>query len=78
MPDEPEPTTDDVGALRREAASRSRELRAIEAERDALRERVAGYERDAVTRLAAGRLAHPGALLLAGVDGRTCATSGAR
>jgi hypothetical protein len=40
MPDEPdEPITEAVGALRREAGSRRRELRALEAERDALGER---------------------------------------
>jgi hypothetical protein len=60
MPDEPdESITDDVGAQRREAGSRRRELRAVEAARDALRERVAGCERDAVTRLAADRWRTP-------------------
>jgi hypothetical protein len=60
-----EPTREDVAELRREAASRRRELRAAEQEWDALRARVAGYERDQITRLAGERLANGEDLLLA-------------
>jgi len=55
--------SDDVSALRHEAASRRRALRqaeakitAVEAERDQLRQRVDQHERAAVERLAGGRL----------------------
>lgn len=66
MADQPDPPeSDDVAALRHEAAQRRRELRAAEAERDSLRERVVGYERDAVNRLAGERLANAEDLLLA-------------
>lgn len=49
----------DVAKLRHEAASRRRQLRTVEAERDALRERVDTHDRAEVERLATGRLANP-------------------
>src|SRR4051794_35197589 len=42
----------DVAKLRHEAASRRRQLREAEAERDALRERVDQHDREAVERIA--------------------------
>ena len=57
----PEPTeqTDDVAALRGEAESRRRALRAVEAERDQLRERLDERDRRDVDALAAERFADP-------------------
>lgn len=54
------------GALspNREAAKRRRQLREVEAERDALRERLDSYDRAEVERLAADHLADPGDLWL--------------
>jgi hypothetical protein len=46
----------DVGKLRHEAASRRRQLRQVEAERDALRDQVDDFHRERVERLAAQRL----------------------
>ena len=43
------------------SAVRRKQLREAEVERDAQRERVAGYERDTVTRLAGDRLFNPDA-----------------
>jgi hypothetical protein len=56
---DPVDQTDDVAALRHEAASRRRALRAAEAERDQLRERVDTHDRAEVERLVAGALADP-------------------
>jgi hypothetical protein len=56
---DPVDQTDDVQALRHEAASRRRQLRAAEAERDQLREQIDLYDRQTVERLATGRLADP-------------------
>lgn len=49
----------DVTKLRHEAASRRRQLRTAEAERDQLRERVDTHDRAEVERLVAGALADP-------------------
>jgi hypothetical protein len=49
----------DVAKLRHEAASRRRQLRAAEAERDQLRERVDTHDRAEVERLVAAALADP-------------------
>jgi hypothetical protein len=57
--------TDDVQALRREAASRRRALRDSEAQNAQLRERVDTQERKEVERLAGERMASPSDLLLA-------------
>lgn len=55
---EPEqPESDDVAALRSEAASRRRSLRQVEAERDALRERVDAHDRASAERIAGRRMA---------------------
>jgi hypothetical protein len=54
----------DVASLRREAASRRRELREVQVERDALRAEVERMHRSEVERRAAGRLAAPGDLWL--------------
>lgn len=54
-----EATETDVAKLRHEAASRRRALRAVEAERDALREREDKRDRQTVERIATGRLADP-------------------
>jgi hypothetical protein len=51
--------TDDVAALRNEAANRRRALRAVEAERDRLRERLDSRDRRDVEALAAARFADP-------------------
>lgn len=56
--------TDDVAALRTEAANRRRALRAAEAERDGLLERLDERDREDVQRLVAERLADPGDLWL--------------
>jgi hypothetical protein len=56
---DPVDQTDDVAALRHEAASRRRQLRAAEAERDQLREQIDLYDRQTVERIATGRLADP-------------------
>jgi hypothetical protein len=70
MSDEQNPTADpvdqadDVAALRSEAANRRRALRAMEAERDSLRERLDDRDRADVERLAAAQLADPGDLWL--------------
>ena len=58
---DPDPVdqTDDVAALRQEAASRRRALRATEAERDTLRERLDGYDRAEVDKLIGERFADP-------------------
>lgn len=53
----------DVATLRHEAASRRRALRAAEAERDALRERVDQHDREDVERTVARSLADPSDLL---------------
>ena len=67
-PNQPEPDeveqTDDVVALRSEAANRRRALRATEAERDALRARLDERDRQDVERMATDRLADPGDLWL--------------
>ncbi|WP_051021155.1 hypothetical protein [Nocardia araoensis] len=52
----------------REAAKYRRQLRTVETERDALRERVTAFEREQVERLAADRLADPADLWTGGVD----------
>lgn len=49
----------DVQALRHEAASRRRQLRTVEAERDGLRERIDAQDRAEVERAVAGSLADP-------------------
>lgn len=49
----------DVGKLRHEAATRRRQLRQVEAERDALRAQVDGFHRERVERIAGQRLADP-------------------
>ena len=49
--DAPEAPTGDVAALRREAANYRRRLRAVEAERDALAERVTAFQRAEVERI---------------------------
>lgn len=58
---EPDPVdqTDDVAALRSEAASRRRALRAVEAERDQLAEWKESRQREDVHRMAAERFADP-------------------
>jgi hypothetical protein len=56
---DPVDQTDDVQALRREAASRRRALRVAEKERDQLREQIDLYDRQTVERIATGRLADP-------------------
>jgi len=55
--------SDDVSALRHEAASRRRQLREAEAERDALRQRVDQHDHADVERFAARSLADPSDLL---------------
>ncbi len=62
---DPESAPSDVSALRHEAASRRRQLREAEAERDALRERVNAHDRQDVERIAARSLADPSDLLSA-------------
>lgn len=61
--EEPESASGDMSALRHEAASRRRQLREAEAERDALRERVNQHDREDVERVAARSLADPSDLL---------------
>jgi len=56
---DPVDQTDDVQALRHEAASRRRQLRAAEAENVALRERVDRHDRAEVERLVSPALADP-------------------
>ncbi len=63
--EEPESASSDVASLRHEAASRRRALRAAEAERDALRQRVDAHERQDVERVAARSLVDPSDLLSA-------------
>jgi hypothetical protein len=59
----------DVAALRREAAGRRRELRTVQAERDALREREDRRDRVEAERIASARMADPSDLWsLDGVD----------
>lgn len=55
----------DVAALSREAATRRRQLRETEAERDALRTRVDGYDKAEIERRAAERMASPADVWLA-------------
>lgn len=54
---DPVDLTDDVQALRHEAASRRRALRAVEAERDTLRERIDARDRAEVEAIASNFLA---------------------
>lgn len=61
-----EPSSD-VSALRREAASYRRRLRAVEAERDALVAQVDARDRADVERLASDKLADPSDLWQGGV-----------
>jgi hypothetical protein len=56
---DPVDQTDDVAALRHEAASRRRQLRTVEAENVALRERVDRHDRAEVERLVSPALADP-------------------
>lgn len=57
--DESAPISDDVAALRKEAASHRRKARAAEAERDQLRARVEVLQRSEAQRLAGAALSDP-------------------
>lgn len=64
LADDDTPGTQAESALRREAAKHRVRAQAAEAERDALRERVEGFERATVDALAVDRLANPADLWL--------------
>lgn len=66
----PEASTepDNAANPNQEAAKYRRKLRDTETERDQLRDRVTGFQRAEVERLAAGRITNPAALWAAGVE----------
>ncbi|WP_051161336.1 hypothetical protein [Nocardia brevicatena] len=72
VPADAAPETPDTDAEQqpegREAAKYRRRLRETETERDSFRERVAGYERAEVERLAAEMMADPSDLWVAGTE----------
>jgi hypothetical protein len=62
---EPDELPDDAAALRREAATRRRQLREAESARDTLRQRLDTVQRQEVERLAGDAMTDPGDLWLA-------------